>query len=239
MYKPKIKLFADGADPKGMFEMYNSGIVSGYTTNPTLMRKAGIQNYKEFAKMVLKCIPDMPISLEVFTDNLKDMEKEAREISSWGDNVYVKIPVTNSVGVKTDPVISKLSYNGIKLNITAILTSEQVHQVVLSLNPDIPSIISVFAGRIADTGRDPIETMRNSLPMIKSYQPNSELLWASTRELFNIIQAKQCGCHIITVTNDILKKLPMIDKDLNQLSLETVQQFKNDAEASGYRILND
>ncbi len=234
--KLKIKLYVDGADISGMLEMYNNKTVSGFTTNPTLMKKAGITDYKAFSKSVLEAIPDLPISFEVFSDDFKEMEREAREISSWGDNVYVKIPITNSIGKTSIPLIYKLSNLDIKLNVTAILTSEQVSTVCTSLNEDTPSIISVFAGRIADTGRNPVETINNSIPIIRSYQPKSELLWASTRELYNIIQAQQCGCHIITVPNDILKKLPMLNKDLTELSLETVRMFYQDALSSGFKI---
>ncbi len=234
--KLKIKIFSDGAELNGMLEMYNNKTVSGFTTNPTLMKKAGITDYKAFSKSVLEAIPDLPISFEVFSDDFKEMEREAKEISSWGDNVYVKIPITNSIGKTSIPLIYKLSNLDIKLNVTAILTSEQVSTVCTSLNEDTSSIISVFAGRIADTGRNPVETINNSIPIIRSYQPKSELLWASTRELYNIIQAQQCGCHIITVPNDILKKLPMLNKDLTELSLETVRMFYQDALSSGFKV---
>jgi len=234
--KLKIKLFADGADAKGMFEVYNQGIVRGFTTNPTLMRKAGIQNYEEFAKMVLKAIPDMPISFEVFADDVDNILKEAHKIASWGENVYVKIPITNTGGTSLAPLMQLLSDDGIKVNATAIFTSDQVANVVKNLSEDTPSIVSVFAGRIADTGRNPVETMRNSLPIVRTNK-NCELLWASTREMYNLIQAEQCGCHIITVPNDILKKLSMLDKDLIELSLDTVKMFRQDSVDAGYNIL--
>ena len=234
--KLKIKLFADGANLKDMIEVYNQGIVRGYTTNPTLMRKAGITNYEEFAKQALKLIPDMPISFEVFSDDSKNMEYEAEEIASWGNNVYVKIPVTNTEGKSTEALIENLSSSGIQLNVTAILTTDQVNKVTQSLNEYTPSIVSVFAGRIADTGRDPIPIMHTSLSMVRANK-HCELLWASTRELLNVVQAEQVGCHIITVPNDILKKLSMLDKDLNELSLETVQIFFADAKSAGYKIL--
>ncbi|WP_048148985.1 transaldolase [Methanolacinia paynteri] len=231
----KIKLYADGADLNGMREEYKKGIASGFTTNPTLMKKAGVKSYKEFAKTVLKEIPDLPISFEVFSDDLEDMEKEAREIDSWGDNVYIKIPVTNTKGVSTAPIVKKLSGDGLKLNVTAILTLEQVKKVADALSPDTPSIVSVFAGRIADTGRDPMPIMKEAVEILKS-KPKTELLWASTREILNLIQAESCGCHIITITNDILKKVPQVGKDLSQLSLETVQMFYDDAQSAGYKI---
>lgn len=231
----KIKMFADGADLAGMIEEYKKGVVSGFTTNPTLMRKAGVTNYEEFAKTALKKIPDLPISFEVFSDDLAEMEREAMKISGWGDNVYIKIPVTNTQGISTSPLIKKLSHNGLKLNVTAILTLDQIKTVSDVLSPDTPSIISVFAGRIADTGVDPMPIMKDAVDVLKT-KPNIELLWASTRELLNLFQAESCGCHIITITNDILKKVPQVGKNLNQLSLETVQMFFNDAQNAGYKI---
>jgi len=231
--QPKIKLYADGAELKGMLELYEQHMVSGFTTNPTLMRKSGITDYKKFAKSVIKAIPDLPISFEVFSDDFYEMEREAREISSWGDNVYVKIPVTNSRGESTIPLIRDL--RAIKLNITAILTTNQVNEVVNALSSYTPSIVSVFAGRIADTGVNPEDIMRNALTMIRK-KKHCELLWASTRELYNIIQAEHCGCQIITVPNDILKKLPLLGKNLTELSLDTVRMFREDAIASGYKI---
>lgn len=231
----KIKLFADGADLPGMIEEYKKGIVSGFTTNPTLMKKAGVKDYEEFARAVLKEVPDLPISFEVFSDDIPGMEREARKIGSWGDNVYIKIPVTNTKGESTASLVKKLSHEGLKLNVTAILTFDQVKTVSNVLSPETPSIVSVFAGRIADTGVDPIPIMRNSVKVLKS-NPKTELLWASTRELLNLIQAESCGCHIITITNDILKKVPLIGKDLSKLSLDTVQMFHDDAHNAGYRI---
>lgn len=232
-----IKLYADGADIGEMYELYNKKIVSGFTTNPSLMRKSGVKDYKEFAKQVLELIPDMPISFEVFSDDFHEMEKEVREISSWGDNVYVKVPITNTKGTSTLPLIEKLSNDGIKLNVTAILTLGQVRSTVRVTSDKVPTIISVFAGRIADTGIDPTRIMRMSAVELISTKTKTELLWASTREVLNIIQAQDCGCDIITVTPDILKKLPMLGKDLTQLSLETVQMFHNDALSAGYKIL--
>lgn len=233
--KLNIKLFADGADIGEMYELYNKKIVSGYTTNPSLMRKAGVKDYKKFAKEVLELIPDMPISFEVFSDDIHEMEKEAREISSWGKNIYVKIPITNTSGMSTSSLIKNLSSDGIKVNITAILTPTQVDDIIDYLDKQTPSIVSVFAGRIADTGMDPVPIMTYISKIVRNH--NIELLWASTREVLNIIQAQNCGCHIITVTPDILKKLPMFGKDLTELSLETVQMFYNDAKSAGYKIL--
>lgn len=233
--KLNIKLFADGADIGEMYELYNKKIVSGYTTNPSLMRKAGVKDYKKFAKEVLELIPDMPISFEVFSDDIHEMEKEARQISSWGKNIYVKIPITNTSGMSTSSLIKNLSSDGIKVNITAILTPTQVDDIIDYLDKQTPSIVSVFAGRIADTGMDPVPIMTYISKIVRNH--NIELLWASTREVLNIIQAQNCGCHIITVTPDILKKLPMLGKDLTELSLETVQMFYNDAKSAGYKIL--
>jgi transaldolase len=231
----RIKLFADGADLNGMIDEYKKGVASGFTTNPTLMKKAGVKSYEEFAKVALKAIPDLPISFEVFSDDLHGMEREARKIGSWGNNVYIKIPVTNTKGESTAPLVKKLSHDGLKLNVTALLAVEQVKTVAKALSPATPSIVSVFAGRIADTGVDPMPIMKKSVKILKS-NPKAELLWASTRELLNLIQAESCGCHIITITNDILKKVPLVGKDLNQLSLETVQMFYSDAQSAGYKI---
>jgi transaldolase len=231
----KIKLYADGADLKEMIEVYNEGIVNGFTTNPTLMKKAGVKNYEEFAKSAIKAIPDLPISFEVFSDDLDGMEREARKIAGWGDNAYIKIPVTNTIGESTASLVKKLSYDRLKLNVTAILTLEQVKQISHALSPTTPSIVSVFAGRIADTGKDPVPMMKEAVDILKS-NTKSELLWASTRELLNLVQAESCGCHIITITNDILKKVPMIGTNLNELSLDTVKMFYNDAQGAGYKI---
>jgi transaldolase len=231
----KIKLYADGADLSGMIEEYRKGIASGFTTNPTLMKKAGVKSYEAFAKAALLAIPDLPISFEVFSDDLPGMEREARKIAGWGKNVYIKIPVTNTRGESTAPLVKKLSHDGLKLNVTAILTLDQVTTVAKALSPDTPSIVSIFAGRIADTGRDPMPIMKEAVKILKPL-PKTELLWASTRELLNLIQAESCGCHIITITNDILKKVPQVGKDLNQLSLETVQTFYSDAQSAGYKI---
>ena len=231
----KIKIFADGANVSEMKKVYSEGIVKGFTTNPTLMKKDGVKDYIAFAKDALSEIKDMPVSFEVFTDDFESMERQAREIGSWGDNVYIKIPVTNTKGEPSYELIRKLTGDGMKLNITAILTIEQIENVVKSIDKSTPAIVSLFAGRIADTGRDPVPYIKESLKILKD-KPNAELLWASSRELLNIFQAEACGCHIITVTNDLLKKLQMVDKDLKELSLDTVKMFYNDATSAGYNF---
>jgi transaldolase len=231
----KVKLFADGADLSTMLDMAKKSYIQGLTTNPTLMRKAGINNYRKFAKDVLVEIRDKPISFEVFSDDLDEMISQGMEIASWGNNVNVKIPVTNSQGASTESVVQYLSDQGVVLNVTAILTTQQVTKVIECINPNSKAFISVFAGRIADTGRDPIPLMQKALEIMK-VKPNTELIWASPRELLNVIQADDIGCHIITATSDILKKLEIVGKDLNQYSLETVKMFRDDALASGYSI---
>lgn len=231
----KIKIFADGADPSEMKQAYRQGIVQGFTTNPTLMRKAGVRDYEAFAKGILRDIPDLPISFEVFSDDFPAMEREAEKISAWGENVSVKIPITNTKGESCAPLIKKLSSKGLSLNVTAILTVEQVKEVSGALSSKSKSIVSVFAGRIADTGRDPAGYMKESADILKE-NPNAELLWASSRELLNIFQAESCGCHIITVTPDILKKLSLLNKELKDVSLDTVRQFYQDAQSSGFKI---
>jgi transaldolase len=218
-----------------MLEMLKNPQIQGFTTNPTLMRQAGIKDYKAFAQDVLKSIRDLPVSFEVFADELDEMEAQAYEIASWAANVVVKIPVTNTLGVSTAPLIRKLAQAGIALNITAILTLEQVRIIAENLSAQTPAIVSVFAGRIADTGRDPIPFMEQALALLK-HLPKAELLWASPRELLNIIQAHECGCHIITATPAILNKMFLFGKDLAEYSLETVQMFYNDARASGFNI---
>jgi transaldolase len=232
----KIKIFADGADIKTMVEQYKSGIINGFTTNPTLMQKNGITEYEKFAKEVVKNIPDKPISLEVFSDDFNDMERQAKKISSWGKNVNVKIPITNTKGESSIPLVKKLSGEGLSLNITAILTLDQVRAVKEVLNPNVHSIVSVFAGRIADTGRDPVPYMTEASRILKSLLPNAELLWASSRELLNIFQAEASNCQIITVTPDIIKKLGNINKDLGELSLDTVKMFYQDACKAGFKL---
>jgi transaldolase len=231
----KVKLFADGADKGGMLDMYKNPMVKGFTTNPTLMRKAGIIDYKAFAFDMLREIPDRSISFEVFADEFDEMEEQAHQIASWGSNVMVKIPITNTRGESACPLIKKLSAAGIPLNVTAILTLEQVKEVAANLSPNTPAIVSVFAGRIADTGVDPVPLMTEALILLK-HLPAAELLWASPRELLNVIQANEIGCHIITATNDILNKLHLLGKDLNEYSLDTVKMFYKDAQAAGYSI---
>ena len=231
----KVKLFADGADLAGMKEMAANPRIAGFTTNPTLMRKAGITDYKAFALDVLKIIPDRPVSFEVFADDFATMETQALEIASWGKHVNVKIPVTNTKGEFCGPLVERLSKQGVQLNVTAVMTLDQVKRITEKLHADTPAIISVFAGRIADTGRDPVPVMAESVRIMKA-KPKAELIWASPRELLNIFQADEVGCHIITATNDILKKLSLVGKDLDQYSLETVEMFCKDASAAGFKI---
>ena len=233
----KVKIFADGADLEGMKQMYANPLIKGFTTNPTLMRKAGVQDYEAFSRQVIKAIPDRPISFEVFADDLKEMERQAFEIASWGDNVYVKITITNTKKEFTGPLIKLLSENGIALNVTAVMLPEQVQRITECLAKDTPAIISVFAGRIADTGRDPVPLMKESV-QIMSGRPKAELIWASPRELLNIFQADSVGCHIITATNDILSKLSVVGKDLNSYSIDTVRMFHQDASAAEFSITN-
>jgi len=230
-----VKIFADGADKAGMLEMAEKPFIQGLTTNPTLMRKAGITEYKEFALDVLEDIRDKPISFEVFSDDFTEMERQAHEIATWGSNIYVKIPVTNTKREPAYDLIERLANSGINLNVTALMTLGQVRAVVDKLNPEVPSYVSVFAGRIADTGRDPVPMMSTAVEIV-STNPNAELIWASPRELLNIFQADAIGCHIITVTNDVLKKLALIGKDLEDYSLDTVKMFYNDAASAGFRI---
>lgn len=231
----RVKIFADGADKAGMLEMYAKPYIKGFTTNPTLMRKAGIDDFEAFARDILQSIPDRPISFEVFADDFEEMEKQARWIATWGPNVYVKIPVTNTKSESAGRVIAALSGDGIKLNITAMMTVSQVRTICAALDSDTPACLSIFAGRIADTGRDPVPLMIDALGVIGRY-PRFELIWASPRELLNIFQADAIGCHIITVTNDILGKLTTVGKDLDEYSLDTVKMFHRDAQAAGFEI---
>jgi transaldolase len=231
----KTKIFADGADQAGMLEMYAKPYIKGLTTNPTLMRKAGISDYKTFCKDILLSIKDKPLSFEVFSDDFDEMERQALEISSWADNVYVKIPITNTKAEPSYDLIHKLSANGVKVNVTALMTLNQVRDTIAALNPEVPSYISVFAGRIADTGRDPLPLMAAAMELLKLC-PKAELIWASPRELLNIFQADDIGCHVITVTNDILKKLSLVDYELDTFSLDTVKMFYSDAVAAGYQL---
>jgi transaldolase len=231
----KIKIFADGAEFDQIMALTKNPWVKGFTTNPTLMRKAGITDYQGFALKVLSAIPDRPVSFEVFADDLPGMIEQGRQIASWGSNANVKIPVTNTEGVFCGPVIKELADAGVVVNVTAIMTAAQVKQIAACLNPKVGSIISVFAGRIADTGRDPIPLMKDCLANLKGH-PKAELLWASPRELLNIFQADEMGCHIITVTGDVLAKLALVGKNLDEYSLETVKMFRKDAVAAGYSI---
>jgi len=231
-----IKLYADGADIKEMTGMYRQGIVKGFTTNPTLMRKAGVENYEAFAREALSEITDLPISFEVFSDDFEAMEKEALRIMSWGDNVNVKIPITNTRGESSIPLIKRLSKKRVSLNITAMMTNAQVKEVVEVIEPGVRTIVSVFAGRIADSGRDPVPYMKEAVEIAKA-RPDAEVLWASSRELLNIFQAEESGCHIITVTTNLLKKLPNVGRDLTEFSLDTVKMFHRDAAAAGYKII--
>ena len=234
--KLRIAIYADGADVKDMIAARDGGIVSGFTTNPTLMRKCGVLDYASFARDVLYAIgDDMPISFEVFADDFDEMERQAKRIATWGNSVYVKIPITNTRGASSVPLIANLAADGVKLNVTAILTNEQVAAVVNALNADVPAVVSVFAGRIADTGRDPVPLMTEAAAIV-ARKPKAQLLWASPRELLNVFQADACGCHIITVTSDILKKLAAVGKPLEQLSLETVKMFYDDAAAAGFTL---
>ena len=233
--KLKIDLYADGADIREMVAARESGLVKGFTTNPTLMKKSGITDYEAFAKDALKAVSGMPVSFEVFADEFAEMERQARRICTWGDEVFVKIPITNTKGESAIPLIKRLSDSRVKLNITAILTVKQVGETVAALHVDTPAIVSVFAGRIADTGRDPIPLMKECAAIMKQ-KPKAQLLWASPRELLNIFHAEECGCHIITVTSDILKKLTMVGKPLEDLSLDTVKMFYNDASAAGFKL---
>lgn len=232
----KIQLYADGADKAGIFDLYAKPYIKGLTTNPTLMKKAGIKDYEAFAKEILQTVTAKPISLEVFTDDLVDMKRQALKITSWGKNVYTKIPITNARGDSCLPLIKELGQAGVKLNITAILTLKQVAGVAEALNPAIPSVVSVFAGRIADTGVDPMPMMRACGALLHG-QPKAELLWASTREVLNLVQAEECGCAIITVPHDILAKAAkLFGMDLTELSLDTVKTFSKDATEAGYKL---
>jgi len=230
-----VKIYADGADRAAMLELYADPLIQGFTTNPTLMRKSGVSDYPTFAREILTLIPDRPISFEVFADDFSEMEQQALEISSWGDNVRVKIPVTNTHGKPADALLRRLAQAGVKMNVTALMTLDQVWRVSEILGGGPPCNISVFAGRIADTGRDPVPLMAAAVEMLRPY-PNLELIWASPRELLNVFQADMIGCHIITATSDVLKKLSLVGKDLHQYSLETVKMFYDDAQKAGYRL---
>jgi transaldolase len=231
-----VKIFADGADLQGIAELSGQPYIHGLTTNPTLMRKVGLTDYERFAKAVLREVKSKPISFEVFSDDFAEMRRQALKIHEWQDNVYVKIPITNTSGESSIPVIGQLAHEGVKLNITAMLTPRQVKAVAVVLDPGVPAIVSVFAGRIADTGVDPLPIMKESLEIV-SHLPKTELLWASVREVLNVFQAASCGCHIVTVPHDILKKLiEFRGKDLNELSLDTVRMFYQDAREAGFKL---
>jgi transaldolase len=231
----KIKIFADGADRESIVRLYENPLIQGFTTNPTLMRKAGVEDYETFAREVLDVVTDRPISFEVFSDDFDEMEQQALQISSWADNVYVKVPVTNTSGEPAGDVVRRLAERGVKVNVTALMTPAQVSEVVDWLAGGPPCYVSVFAGRIADTGRDPIPLMVESLEILGAH-PNAELIWASPREILNIVQADAIGCDIITVTHDLLEKLETLGRDLDQFSLDTVRLFFRDGQAAGYTL---
>ncbi len=231
----RVKLFADGADVKVIAQMAVNPLIKGFTTNPTLMHKAGVTDYPAFAREVLKIVPDRPISFEVFSDEFEEMFAQAIEIASWGSNVFVKIPVTNTRGEFSGPLIKRLTAASVQVNVTALLTLDQVERVAECLVPSVPSNVSVFAGRIADTGRDPMPIMRRSVEIVAPLA-KAEIIWASPRELLNVIQADEAGCHIITATSDVLGKLSTVGKDLSEFSLDTVRMFRADAVAAGFTI---
>jgi transaldolase len=230
-----IKIFADGADKSGMLELYRHPLVKGFTTNPTLMRSAGITDYRAFAREILAAIPDRPISFEVFSDDFAEMEVQARRIAEWGENVYVKIPITNTHGESSIPLIRSLARAGVKLNVTALMTLAQVRDSSVALASGPSAYISVFAGRVADTGHDPVPLMAAAVQLLAPY-PHIELIWASPREILNIFHADQVGCHVITVTHDLLRKLKLVGKDLKEYSLDTVKMFYNDAVSAGFQL---
>jgi transaldolase len=231
----KLKIFADGADRSSILEYRQNPLIRGFTTNPTLMRAAGIDDYESFALDVVDLVDGHPISFEVFSDDIAEMEAQAHKISSWGQNVYVKIPVTNTQGASTGDLLRRLSGAGIKCNVTALMTVRQVEQTAACLADGVPAFVSIFAGRIADTGRDPVPLMTEAVGVLDNF-PSVELIWASPRELLNIVQAAQIKCHVITVTPDILKKLPTLGRDLDDFSLDTVRMFRRDAEAARYSL---
>ncbi len=231
----QVKIFADGADQVSMLELYRNPLIKGFTTNPTLMRKAGVPDFQAFALRILKTITDRPISFEVFSDEFDEMERQARKISQWGQNVYVKIPITNTRGESSVPLAHRLAQSGIQLNVTALMTLEQVCGAREALAGGPSAFVSLFAGRVADTGRDPVPLMAQAVDLLKSHR-NLELIWSSPRELLNIYQADAIGCHVITVTSDLLKKLDYVGKDLTEFSLDTVKMFRNDALEAGYAL---
>jgi transaldolase len=231
----RVKIFADGASLSDIVSLSHETYIKGFTTNPTLMRQANVSDYVEFAHAVLKQITDRPISFEVFSDEFDEMERQARLIAGWADNVYVKIPVTNTQGRSTCELVNRLAHSGVKVNVTAVFTLEQVREMTNALQHGEPSIVSVFAGRVADAGIDPVVHMRSALEIVQEC-PSAELLWASPRELFNVVQADQSGCHIITVSSNLLSRLPLLGKDLDEFSLETVKMFYDDAQKAQYKL---
>lgn len=230
-----IEIYSDGADVDEIVEAYRTGMAHGFTTNPTLMAKAGVPEYRAFAKEVLEAVPDLPISFEVFADDARGIASQAREISSWGPNVYVKVPVCNTSGESSAPIVRELTSDGLKLNVTAVLALEQVEETLAALTEGVPAIISIFAGRVADTGRDPMPHMRRAVEMCSS-NPDVRVLWASPREVLNVYQAAECGCHLIALTPDLIRKLPLKGKDLGTFSRETVEMFYDDAQRAGYTL---
>jgi transaldolase len=230
-----VKIFGDGADLKSILELANNPWIAGFTTNPTLMRKAGVKDYETFGRELTRAIPDRPFSFEVLSDQFDEMEQQALQIASWGENVYVKIPITNTRGLSAAPLVDRLSRQGVKVNVTALMTLAQVEAVIPSLRHGTPACISIFAGRVADAGCDPLPILCGALLRIRNH-PQIELIWASPRELFNIVQADNIGCHIITVTHDLLKKLPLLGKDLDEFSLDTVRMFFEDARAANFSL---
>jgi transaldolase len=231
----RVKIFADGADRESILDLAGNPWIRGFTTNPTLMRKAGIADYEAFGRSLVSAIPDRPFSFEVLSDDFDEMEQQALRIASWGENVYVKIPITDTRGCSAASLIERLARQGVQVNVTAMMTLDQVHAVIPALRNGAPSCISIFAGRIADTGRDPLPILCGALDRIRAH-PHSELIWASPRELFNIVQADEIGCHIITVTHDLLKKLPLLGRDLEDYSLDTVKMFVSDARAAKFTL---
>jgi transaldolase len=230
-----IKVFADGADIAGIRKLADDPLIAGITTNPTLMRRAGIEDYEQFAAELLECVPDRPISFEVFSDDFAEMERQALKVSSWADNVFVKVPITNTEGASSLDLVRRLSHDGIKLNVTALMTGKQVESSAAALEGGVPAYVSVFAGRIADAGVDPEPIMVAALDTLRPL-PGVELIWASPREVLNIVQADRIGCHIITVTHDLLAKLHLLGRDLDEFSLDTVRMFHRDASAAGFTL---
>jgi transaldolase len=231
----RVKIFADGADHASILDLATNPLIKGFTTNPTLLRKAGITDYEEFGISLARAIPNRTFSFEVLSDDFDEMEHQALQIAAWGENVYVKIPITDTCGRSSAPLVKRLADQGVQLNVTALMTLQQVDDVLPSLSNGRPSCISIFAGRIADAGCDPLPTLCGALERIRAY-PQIELIWASPRELFNIVQAEEIGCHIITVTHDLLKKIPLIGRDLTEYSLDTVKMFVNDARTANFTL---